>query len=101
LSLERHAMGKPNAVVSAEAISKRCNGLARRFPRGLRSDGRRAKGSPRNLGDPMVSAAESRKGHRGTKVQACGRQSPTTRGSEWRDLPRYRRVRDEAKRDGS
>jgi hypothetical protein len=67
-------MGKPNAVVSAEAISKRCNGLARRFPRGLRSDGRRAKGSPRNLGDPMVSAVESRKGHRGTKVQACGGQ---------------------------
>jgi hypothetical protein len=67
-------MGKPNAVVSAEAISKRCNGLARRFPRGLRSDGRRAKGSPRNLGDPMVSAVLSRMGHRGTKVRACGRQ---------------------------
>jgi hypothetical protein len=67
-------MGRPNAVVSAEATSKRCNGLARRLPRGLMSDGRRAKGSPRNLGDPMVSAVGSRQGHRGTKVQACGRQ---------------------------
>ncbi len=30
-------------------------------------------GSPRNLGDPMVSAVESRKGHRQEKVQACRR----------------------------
>jgi RNA-directed DNA polymerase len=30
-------LGKPNAVVSAEATSKRCNGLAWRFPRGLRA----------------------------------------------------------------
>ncbi len=29
-----------------------------------------AQGSPRNLGDPMVSAVESRKGHRRRKVQA-------------------------------
>ena len=31
-------------------------------------------GSPRNLGGPMVSAVERRKGHRQEKVQARGRQ---------------------------
>jgi len=67
-------LGKPNAVVSAEATSKRCNGLAWRFPRGLRSDGKRAKGSPKNLGDPMFSVISRRKGHRLSKVQAHGRR---------------------------
>ncbi len=72
MSLERHWLGKPNAVVRAEATSKRCNGLARRFPRGLRAMAG-VHGSPRNLGDPMVSAVESRKGHRQRKVQVCRR----------------------------
>jgi len=55
--------GKPNAVVRAEATSKRCNGLAWRFPRGLRAMAR-VQGSPRNLGDPTFSATKHRKGHR-------------------------------------
>jgi hypothetical protein len=94
LSLERHWLGKPNAVVSAEATSKRCNGLARRFPRGLRNDGTRAKGSPRNLGAPMFSVVESRKGHRPEKVQACRRQVSHPPAGANRGAPsRYRRVK--------
>jgi hypothetical protein len=85
--------------VSAEATLKRCNGLARRFPRGLRSDGGRAKGSPRNLGDPWSPRYEAGRATGEQSARPAGVRSPTTRGSERKDATAVlleRRQRSEA-----
>jgi hypothetical protein len=93
--------GKPNAVVRAEAMLKRCNGLARRFPRGLRSVAREQRVHPGTWETPWTPRRKKRTGHRKTKVQACGRQGPTTRGSEETDTAAVPPSEgNEAKREG-
>jgi len=64
---------------------KRCNGLARRFPRGLRSDGTRARftqepGRPHGLRGRRTGRATGAQ-----RSRLAGVRCPTPRGSEERD----------------
>jgi hypothetical protein len=50
----------------------------------------------------MVSAVESRKGHRQERPRPTGVRSPTSRGSEWKDTTAVLLSEgDEAKREGA